>query len=271
MALAGFVYVLALVCFRRRPARCSRAAGRARATARRCSGAAATCCSSSTRSCSSPTGAFSRTRGLGEKAVDDTRLSRRGLDRRAPRRSRADLLRRVRAVLRPAARGLPPAAVRPRAADAPVRDRARREGPARARGKAVAVAGPGRLRARRLARAVCARRGHGLPDFGLGHADARALPRGRHRGQRVERRHALTFGLDALGLAPVSARAIRWPIGLYAGGQFVASIGMFVAGGYGAARKTPTGAGRSIRWRRPAWRRTGSPRSSPSSAGRPSS
>ena len=53
----------------------------------------------------------------------------------------------------------------------------------------------------------------------------------------------LTFGLDALGLPPVPARAIRWLIGLYAGGQFVASIGMFVAGGYGALRKTPTGVG----------------------------
>ena len=53
----------------------------------------------------------------------------------------------------------------------------------------------------------------------------------------------LTFGLDELGLAPVSARAIRWLIGLYAGGQFVASIGMFVAGGYGALRKTPGGVG----------------------------
>ena len=53
----------------------------------------------------------------------------------------------------------------------------------------------------------------------------------------------LTFGLDALGLPPVSARAVRWLIGFYAGGQFVASIGMFVAGGYGALRKTPTGVG----------------------------
>ncbi|RBP09731.1 heme/copper-type cytochrome/quinol oxidase subunit 1 [Roseiarcus fermentans] len=51
----------------------------------------------------------------------------------------------------------------------------------------------------------------------------------------------LTFGLDALDLAPVRAGAIRWLIGLYAGGQFVASIAMFVAGGYGAARKTPGG------------------------------
>ena len=53
----------------------------------------------------------------------------------------------------------------------------------------------------------------------------------------------MTFGLDALGLRPVSARAVRWPIGLYAGGQFVASAAMFVAGGYGALRKTPSGVG----------------------------
>ncbi len=53
----------------------------------------------------------------------------------------------------------------------------------------------------------------------------------------------LTFGLDALALPPVSARWVRWLIGLYAGGQFVASIGMFVAGGYGALRKTPSGVG----------------------------
>jgi hypothetical protein len=53
----------------------------------------------------------------------------------------------------------------------------------------------------------------------------------------------LTFGMDELGRAPASARATRALIGLYGGGQFVASIGMFVAGGYGAARKTPTGVG----------------------------
>ena len=53
----------------------------------------------------------------------------------------------------------------------------------------------------------------------------------------------LTFGLEALGVQPVSPRAVRWLVGLYAGGQFVASIGMFVAGGYGAMRKTPTGVG----------------------------
>ncbi len=53
----------------------------------------------------------------------------------------------------------------------------------------------------------------------------------------------LTFGLSELGRLPAPARATRVLIGLYGGGQFVASIGMFVAGGYGAARKTPTGVG----------------------------
>jgi cytochrome c oxidase subunit I len=53
----------------------------------------------------------------------------------------------------------------------------------------------------------------------------------------------LTFGLKELGRLPAPARATRVLIGLYGGGQFVASIGMFVAGGYGAARKTPTGVG----------------------------
>src|SRR5580693_8580463 len=53
----------------------------------------------------------------------------------------------------------------------------------------------------------------------------------------------LTFGLKELGRQPVSALTTRALIALYGGGQFVASIGMFVAGGYGAARKTPTGVG----------------------------
>jgi hypothetical protein len=53
----------------------------------------------------------------------------------------------------------------------------------------------------------------------------------------------LTFGLEELGRLPAPARLTRVLIGLYGGGQFVASMAMFVAGGYGAARKTPTGAG----------------------------
>jgi hypothetical protein len=53
----------------------------------------------------------------------------------------------------------------------------------------------------------------------------------------------LTFGLKELRRPPPSALATRILLGLYGGGQFVASIGMFVAGGYGAARKTPTGVG----------------------------
>ena len=75
----------------------------------------------------------------------------------------------------------------------------------------------------------------------------------------------LTFGLEALRRAPPRRARTRILLGLYAGGQFVASIAMFVAGGYGAARKTPTG---ELDSRRPppAWRCMGSPRSSPSSA-----
>jgi cytochrome c oxidase subunit 1 len=53
----------------------------------------------------------------------------------------------------------------------------------------------------------------------------------------------LTFGLKELGRAPAPPRATRMLLGLYGGGQFVASIAMFVAGGYGALRKTPAGAG----------------------------
>ena len=53
----------------------------------------------------------------------------------------------------------------------------------------------------------------------------------------------LTFGLKELGRLPAPPGVTRVLIGLYGGGQFVASIGMFVAGGYGAARKTPTGVG----------------------------
>jgi cytochrome c oxidase subunit I len=53
----------------------------------------------------------------------------------------------------------------------------------------------------------------------------------------------LTFGLKELGRLPAPRRATLILIGLYGGGQFVASIGMFVAGGYGALRKTPTGVG----------------------------
>ncbi len=53
----------------------------------------------------------------------------------------------------------------------------------------------------------------------------------------------LTFGLKELRRAPAPPRATRILLGLYGGGQFVASIAMFVAGGYGALRKTPSGAG----------------------------
>ncbi len=53
----------------------------------------------------------------------------------------------------------------------------------------------------------------------------------------------LTYGLRELGKPAAPPRATRLLLGLYGGGQFVASIAMFVAGGYGALRKTPSGAG----------------------------
>ena len=49
----------------------------------------------------------------------------------------------------------------------------------------------------------------------------------------------LTYGLKELGKPPAPPRATRILIGLYGGGQFVASIAMFVAGGYGALAQNP--------------------------------
>jgi cytochrome c oxidase subunit I len=53
----------------------------------------------------------------------------------------------------------------------------------------------------------------------------------------------LTYGLKELGKPAAPPGMTVLLIGLYGGGQFVASIAMFVAGGYGALRKTPSGAG----------------------------
>lgn len=53
----------------------------------------------------------------------------------------------------------------------------------------------------------------------------------------------LTFALSELGRLKPSDRGIRVLLWLYGGGQLFASIGMFVAGGYGAPRKAPTAAG----------------------------
>ena len=53
----------------------------------------------------------------------------------------------------------------------------------------------------------------------------------------------LTFALDEMKRLPASERTTRIILMLYGGGQIVASIGMFIAGGYGAPRKSPTSAG----------------------------
>lgn len=53
----------------------------------------------------------------------------------------------------------------------------------------------------------------------------------------------LTFALRELGRPSVSDRVVRLLVLLYGGGQLFASLGMFLAGGYGAPRKSPTSAG----------------------------
>jgi len=52
----------------------------------------------------------------------------------------------------------------------------------------------------------------------------------------------LTWGLERLRRAPVGDRIVRRLVVAYGGGQIAASIGLFLAGGYGAPRKTPAGA-----------------------------
>ena len=131
----------------------------------------------------------------------------RRLDHRPLRHPRADLLPDVRSLLRKAARRLPPAAVRSGAADAFVRGCADRERPRHTDRAALALARPRLLHPRRVAGAVCARRRDGFPDLRLGHPDAGALSRGRHRGQRVERRDAAHLRPRRARPAAVSRRA----------------------------------------------------------------
>lgn len=52
----------------------------------------------------------------------------------------------------------------------------------------------------------------------------------------------LTWGVERLGRTPVADRVVRRLVLAYGGGQIAASIGLFLAGGYGAPRKTPAGA-----------------------------
>lgn len=56
----------------------------------------------------------------------------------------------------------------------------------------------------------------------------------------------LTWGLETLDRKPVSERVARFLILCYGGGQIFASIGLFLAGGYGAPRKTPAGAAHMV-------------------------
>lgn len=53
----------------------------------------------------------------------------------------------------------------------------------------------------------------------------------------------LTFCLSKLGRRPRNDRLLRLQIWLYGAGQLIACIGLYLAGGYGAPRKTPGGLG----------------------------
>ncbi|MFO1114272.1 MAG: cbb3-type cytochrome c oxidase subunit I [Beijerinckiaceae bacterium] len=56
----------------------------------------------------------------------------------------------------------------------------------------------------------------------------------------------LTQGFEILGRHQLSARAINFIVLCYGGGQMFASIGLFLAGGYGAQRKTPVGGAKML-------------------------
>lgn len=56
----------------------------------------------------------------------------------------------------------------------------------------------------------------------------------------------LTWGLEQLDRKPVSERATRLLVAFYGCGQIFASVGLFMAGGYGAQRKTSAVAGKLV-------------------------
>jgi heme/copper-type cytochrome/quinol oxidase subunit 1 len=56
----------------------------------------------------------------------------------------------------------------------------------------------------------------------------------------------LTYCLPLLNRPVAKDRTIRIQLVLFGAGQLLASIGLFLAGGYGAPRKTPTGAGQLL-------------------------
>ena len=125
---------------------------------------------------------------LGEEAVDSRVFLGSRRSHRADRNRRAGVLRDLRSLLRQSARGVPVSAVRDRRADADLRCFACH--PRASLARPMAMARSGFLRPCDVAGALRARRRDGLPDRRLRHPHARALSRGHHRGQRLERRHA---------------------------------------------------------------------------------
>ncbi len=97
---------------------------------------------------------------------------------------------RFRTVLRRSGSGVSPAAVRARRAHADVRRLARRPRLGASPSRGMAMARSRLLRLGDVARAVCAWRRDGSDDLRLGYAHARALSRGHHGGQRLQRRDA---------------------------------------------------------------------------------
>ena len=101
---------------------------------------------------------------------------------------------------------------------------------------------PGAGRAGLVGGAVRRGRADGRGDNGFRHPHARALSRCHHGGQPVLHGVLAEIRLVAAGGAPFPRDRQRLFLLLYGGGQLLASLGMFVAGGYGAQRKTPEAA-----------------------------
>ena len=199
---------------------------------------------------------------LGERGGRQPHLPRVARPHHIDRNRGASVLRDFRSLLRPSARGVPLLAVRDRRADADLRRFACRPRPSLTR--PMAVARSGFLRARGVAGALRAGRRDGVPDRRLGYPHARALSRGHHRGQRLERRHAAHLRSQGTGQAAcAAARDAR------SSSVSTAAVSLSprspcsspaATAPYAKPRPAPD---RSTPSPRPAWRCTGSLRSSP--------
>ena len=242
MSVGGFIYCVALLCFAiagvllartRRPRVLTRAVVMGRRP----------CAAVRLRDADADELVDPRPPQPGGEGCGRPHLSARGPLHRGAFDCGAGLLCRVSAVFRGAARSVPPAAVRDRPAFAPRRRFAARQRPGVGRPSGWPWRDPAFFA---LAMSLALFALGGVMGFLITGSDMRT-PAHYHAVITAVSVSSvgmlLTFGLDELGRGPASAKATRILIGLYGGGQFVASIAMFVAGGYGAARKTPDGVG----------------------------